>query len=242
LTNNRVGNDFRRQNVGSIRNRYSDVNRRPFGNDYWDRRGPYHTGSAWRFQSQWRSYPSNWYWRTASVAACGSWFAGWNWNKPYYYNYGSNVVYRDNSVYINDQQYASTEQFYEQAETIASNVPQEAVETKEEDWMPLGVFALAREDGEDSGMMLQLAVTKEGVIAGMLYNDTSDEDRPVEGSVDQKTQRAVWRFADGKNENLVMETGIYNLTEEEATALVHFGPDETEDWLMVRLEESSDQK
>jgi hypothetical protein len=107
--------------------------------------------------------------------------------------------------------------------------------------MPLGVFALARDDGADTGMMLQLAVTKSGVIAGMLYNDATEEDRPVEGTVDQKSQRAVWRFADGKNESLVMETGIYNLTEDEATALVHFGPDDSETWLMVRLEESTDQ-
>ena len=34
-----------------------------------------------------------------------------------------------------------------------------------------------------------------------------------------------------------METGIYNLTEDECTALVHFSADETQEWVMVRLDE-----
>ena len=34
-----------------------------------------------------------------------------------------------------------------------------------------------------------------------------------------------------------METGIYNLTEDETTALVHFGKEQTQTWLMVRLPE-----
>ena len=33
-----------------------------------------------------------------------------------------------------------------------------------------------------------------------------------------------------------METGLYNLTLEQAPVLVHFGSERTEDWLLVRLE------
>lgn len=33
-----------------------------------------------------------------------------------------------------------------------------------------------------------------------------------------------------------IETGIYNLTKDETTALVHFGAEQTQEWLMVRLE------
>ncbi len=32
-----------------------------------------------------------------------------------------------------------------------------------------------------------------------------------------------------------METGIYNLTQDETPLLVHFGKDRTEQWLLVRL-------
>ena len=156
--------------------------------------------------------------------------------KPFNYDYGNTVVYRDNYVYINDQQYATPEVYYQQAETIAESIPQD-VEPEQVEWMPLGVFALAEEGANDSGMMLQLAVSKEGILAGTFYNDITGSDRPVEGMVDQKSQRAAWRFADGKNTDILMETGIYNLTEEEATALVHFGPDESQTWLMVRLDQ-----
>ena len=101
--------------------------------------------------------------------------------------------------------------------------------------MPLGVFAIAEAEADDTGMLLQLAVSKEGIVAGTFHNETGDFSRPVEGMVDQKSQRAAWRFADGKNEQLVMETGIVNLTKDEATALVHFGQDRTETWTLVRL-------
>jgi hypothetical protein len=33
----------------------------------------------------------------------------------------------------------------------------------------------------------------------------------------------------------VIETGIYNLTKDEAPALVHFGADRTEQWVLVRI-------
>ena len=45
-------------------------------------------------------------------------------------------------------------------------------------------------------------------------------------NIDKKTQRAAWTVGDNK-EN-VIETGIYNLTKDEAPALVHFGKDKTE--------------
>jgi hypothetical protein len=87
-------------------------------------------------------------------------------------------------------------------------------------------------------MIVQLAVSKEGIIAGTFYNGTTDEGRPIEGMVDQESQRAAWKLADGTNPEVVMETGIYNLTQEETSALVHFGPEKTQTWLMVRLPEA----
>jgi hypothetical protein len=33
----------------------------------------------------------------------------------------------------------------------------------------------------------------------------------------------------------VFDTGLYNLTKDEAPALVHVGNDTTQEWLMVRL-------
>lgn len=170
----------------------------------------------------------------------GSWFV-WNWAQPVNYSYGTNVVYRDNYVYIDDQQVCTTQQYYDQALTIAESVPAEPPAEDSVEWLPLGVFAIAEQGGVDNGMLIQLAVTKEGVIAGTFYNDATSDGRPLEGMVDRESQRAAWRFADGKNPDVVMETPIYNLTQDETTALVHFGDAETQTWLMVRLPEENDQ-
>jgi hypothetical protein len=87
-------------------------------------------------------------------------------------------------------------------------------------------------------MYLQLAISKEGVIAGTFYNESTGATHPVEGMVDENTQRSVWKAADGSNADIVMETGLYNLTQDQAEVLVHYGPDQTQEALLVRLEES----
>jgi hypothetical protein len=78
-------------------------------------------------------------------------------------------------------------------------------------------------------------VSREGIIGGTYQNTVTDSALPVEGMVDKKNQRAAWTI--GENRNTVLETGIYNLTQEETTVLVHFGAEQTQQWLLVRLEE-----
>ena len=39
-----------------------------------------------------------------------------------------------------------------------------------------------------------------------------------------------------------METGILNLTKDEATAALHFGAEKTQTWLMVRLPAPEEEK
>lgn len=165
----------------------------------------------------------------------------WDWSQPVYYDYGSDVVYRDNYVYVEDQPVATTTEYYQQAQTIATSGPAEP-QPESTEWLPLGVYAIAEQDGVDNGMLIQLAVTHDGVIAGVFYNDATDDGRPLEGMVDRETQRAAWRFADGKNEDVVMETALANLTKDDATALVHFGKAETQTWVMVRLPESDQEE
>ena len=104
--------------------------------------------------------------------------------------------------------------------------------------MPLGVFALTL-DGQAAGveptLYLQLAVSKEGVIAGTVFNSETQETKEIEGMVDQATQRAAWGVSGETSP--IMETGIANLTKDEAPALLHFADGQTQQWLMVRLEE-----
>jgi hypothetical protein len=91
-------------------------------------------------------------------------------------------------------------------------------------------------------MLLQLAVDKDGVIAGTFFNTATDVARPIKGKVDKKTQRAAWTFSDGKNTDVIMETGVFNLTQDQSEALVHFGNEKTQQWLMVRLDQPESDK
>jgi hypothetical protein len=97
------------------------------------------------------------------------------------------------------------------------------------------VFALTKTGDDSSDVTLQLAVNKQGVIRGNSTDNRSDEAKPIQGSVDKETQRVA--FTVGDNSEEVVETGLYNLTKDEAPALIHFGADRTEQWLLVRLKQ-----
>ena len=173
------------------------------------------------------------------MPALTGWIA-YGWTQPIYYTYGTggNVYYENNVVYVNGEEHCSADQYYQQAATIAESVPEISDEQAEKiEWLPLGVFAITEGGVSESNMMLQLAVSKEGIIAGTYYNDLTDSARPVEGTVEKETQRAAWTFADGKDTQIVMETSVYNLTKDQCTALVHFGMDQTQTWTLIRQPE-----
>ena len=155
------------------------------------------------------------------------------------YAYGDNIYYDGDEVYYGDKAVASTDQYAEQAQTLVAGAPEvdEAIE-----WMSLGVFAVT-EDGEASGspptFFLQLAINKQGIIAGTFQDSATDKSQPIEGMIDQKSQRSAWTF-EGKQWP-IMETGISNLTEDTAPALVHFEDGQTQQWLLVRLEEPEEE-
>jgi hypothetical protein len=186
------------------------------------------------------NYRPGYWWRWSTAAAVTGWVT-YRWARPVYYQYGTggNVYYENNTVYVDGEAYGSAEQYYEDTSKVAESVPEISDEQAEQlEWMPLGVFAITAEGVNASSMFLQLAVSKEGVIGGTFYNESTDVTHPIEGMIDEATQRAVWKAADGSNPDLVMETGIYNLTQPSAELLVHFGPDQVQEALLVRLDES----
>jgi hypothetical protein len=196
----------------------------------------------WFDNNWWRDHPNidvdydpgfN-HWGAAAWPAVIGW-VGYGWNTPVNYNYGENVYYQDNSVYYGDQPVATSEEYAQQAEAIATSIPE--TKSAEEDWMPLGVFAIAP-DGEPTGaeptLYLQLAVSKQGILSGTLQNTATESAQPVEGMVDKQTQRAAWTVADKMRP--LMETGMVNLTKDTAPALVHFADGTTQQWLLVRLD------
>lgn len=159
---------------------------------------------------------------------------GYGWTEPAAYDCGSDVYYSGDEVFAEGQPIATAAEYTEQAENIATGAPD--VDPAAAEWMPLGVFALTQDgqaDGPSPNVFLQLAISKEGTIAGTMKNTLSGDVRDIEGMADKTSQRAAWTVK-GKNRP-IMETGIANLTQDTAPALIHFADGQTQQWLLVRL-------
>ena len=152
---------------------------------------------------------------------------------PIYYDYGTNIVYIDNEVYYGDEQVATAPQYYDQATEIASSDQDSSGD--EGEWKPLGVFGLVQGEQAAASAVFQLATNKDGAIGGNFCDMLTGSTLKVHGAVDKKTQRAAWTVGD--NKTTVYDTGIYNLTKDEAPLLVHFGKLRTEQWMLVRLKQ-----
>jgi hypothetical protein len=219
-------------------------------------------GNAWR-GSYFTGYPAAtpYYWWNAATAANLTGWLGWNATaQPTYYNYGSNVDYSGGTVYVDQQPVASADSYVDQAmqlaqagiqalSTVAANNAAAAAAAQPindrpppapgaytgPEWMPLGVFAVAPDEKTEPTIFLQLALTKDGVIGGTYENTSTGQKQNIAGKVDKASQRAAWSTSDGAQE-MVMEAGIFNLTQPQAPVLVHWGKEQTQTWLMVRMD------
>ena len=97
------------------------------------------------------------------------------------------------------------------------------------------MFAVSRDGVVDNNLLVQLATTKEGNLGGTVLNQATGESFDIEGTVDKKSQRAVWTYVDGAGKQIVMETSVFNLTQPESTAMIHYAPDDIQVVQLVRL-------
>ena len=89
------------------------------------------------------------------------------------------------------------------------------------------------EGQQKSDKTIQLAVNRDGIVRGNYSDGLTNEVKQLEGSIDQETQRVAIRFVD--NLDMVAEMGLYNLTEDVSSMLVHFGADNTEQRGLIRI-------
>ncbi len=150
------------------------------------------------------------------------------------------MTYQDSGVYVGGQEVASAADFAASAATLATVAPPASqAEAEKAQWMALGTFAVATNEKDvDPSRVIQLAVDKQGIISGVLYNKDTDAAQTVQGQVDKQTQRVAFRIGDSSK--VVVESGLYNLTQEQAPVLVHFGTDKVEQYLLVRLKQSDE--
>ncbi len=204
---------------------------------------PPRPGIGWWSPRYYARYPGAW--AAAGIAATAWWttpawgttvtYCGCS-DNYYTYEYGDSITYEDGTVYYGSEPVASAEQYYEQATTLASS----GAETQNEEWLPLGVFAVMGEEEQTrSDKVIQLAVNKEGVIRGNFHDTLTDKVVSVVGAVDKNTQRVALRPADA--ETPVVECGLWNLTQESLNVLVHFGQERVETRGLLRLDEPQDE-
>jgi hypothetical protein len=200
---------------------------------------------GWYGGGWWGGYPGAWFpgrwaiastaWATAAWAMAGP-YCGCGGGSPAYYDYGNNVAYDEGMVYQDGQPLASAEEYYDQANQIAA----EGQTPENQDWLPLGIFAvIADENQTQTDKVIQLAVNTEGVIRGNYHDLLADKVTPVNGAVNKETQRVAMKIEG--NDKLVAETGLYNLTNDEAPVLIHFGPEEQQVRIFVRLKQPEEQ-
>lgn len=169
-------------------------------------------------------------WRGASWAGVSGWLT-WGGASPVYYEADGSTVYLpvDNADY--------SQQGSQNPDWTSSN-GQNTVPNIQGDWLPLGVFAIGRDENAaaESNVLMQLALKKNGEIFGTYYSTNSDVTYEIEGMVDRESQRAVWKVSD-KPEAPIISTGIYNLTQDATEVTVHYNDGLEQTWMLVRLEE-----
>jgi hypothetical protein len=222
---NRQGNlgDYGNQTRTAFNQNQRQANQNWFNNNFFD---------SHHLDTPYQGNRANW-WRPATAAGMAAWL-GWR-NAPLYYDYGYDYGYDNGSdAYATDSD-ASTIQTYTQQPQTTTNVATQTT-AAQGDWMPLGVFAIKKDAGgvEVPNRYLQLALNKEGVIAGTYYNSLTDAGYALEGLVDDQTQEAAWKIKD-KPDSPTMEVGLFNLTQPQAPARVHFPDGTTQNWLLINV-------
>jgi len=145
---------------------------------------------------------------------------------PYYYNYGSNIVYSGDMVYVNGVPYVSSAEYYRQALELANTntvvverivekevpviiekevpiivereVPALPLDDKKADWLPMGTFAFAAGDGDTE------AVPEKGMIIQL----ASDKKGRIRGNyLDEETgeTRQVIGAIDPKTQRVALK-------------------------------------
>lgn len=188
-----------------------------FDRDFFDRHHVH--GDYWGTGANW--------WRPAAWATLATWGA-WNWATPYYY---------DDSGYA--YPLSSAESIYPYS-TTTIQTPQSPQEftSSGDDWLPLGVFAVANNANAAvyTNRFIQLAINRNGEIAGVLYNSSTDAAQDLTGMVDSNSQLAYWSM-DDRIDSPIASTGIYNLTEDQTPINVHFADGSEQTWTLVRLQQ-----
>lgn len=195
-----------------------------------------------QFWNQFRRRHNHWYFdNNFQWYSAASWprivvWLPWQWSRPIYYLYETDgdVYYSTSEDFSYLTPVDSKEIFIDQAVRIAN--ARYPISKEQSDWMPLGMFTFAL-DNDSSNMpktYISLAISKEGAVSGAYFDAVNDTTLEIKGGIDPESQRIAWKFVG--NDWPIMESGLYNLTKEESTLLIHTSGRTTETQLLIRLD------
>lgn len=190
------------------------------GHWYSDHPGAW-TATGWAAGQAWA--PSTW--------SAVSTHLGYGNAAPITYDYGVNVVSQNGNVLVNGQNVGTNEQYSQQAADLAASGASAATGDSDQ-WLPLGVFGMVKDETQHAHLIVQLAVNQQGILRGNYTDELTDHTLPIQGAVDKSTQRAAWTV--GTNKSTFMEAGLNDLTQAEAPALIHRNG-QSDHWILVRL-------
>ncbi len=150
-------------------------------------------------------------------------FQNWvGWNNPYPYYYDAEGYPLNVSNYT--------------PQVGAVPAPQAVPIQGTTQWLPLGVFAVGEtsEAAASSPTFIQLAISKDGEVAGTYYNAVGNTNYPLEGGVDPKTQQIYWELPGYPNAPIIT-TGLYNLLQDVSNIQLHYANGSTLNWVLVRV-------
>ena len=218
----------------TLANRGTMVRNNFYGGGWYGGRGWYgaHFGNWWG-GGWWGGFG----WGMAAGLAWGD-LAGWGGygSAPVAYNYGTTVCYQDDGVYVQGERVGSAEEYAQQATELAGQGAL-ASPAADDQWRPLGVYALARAGETNPSTFMSLAIDKDGLLRGTYYDAVSDTTTNMAGKVDKQTQKAAWTIGDKKTP--VYEAGLANLTKQQTTILVHRDGGKVEQLLLVRVDDKA---
>ncbi|MEO5917044.1 MAG: hypothetical protein ABIS50_22640 [Luteolibacter sp.] len=173
-----------------------------------------------------------------------AWWQGSPWNelirvlgmrnaiKPFKYVNDRNITFKNDVIYVNGQAVSSYEDFVTSARALANTHPEGIAERP--GWFPLGTFAVSSSmKQKTSNHAIQLAMDAAGNIAGVYVNWPQGNVLPIGGSVDTNSQRVAFNI--GGSDNIVIETGLANLTEPNTRVWVHLPSSHSQTWLITRI-------
>jgi hypothetical protein len=102
------------------------------------------------------------------------------------------------------------------------------------EFLPLGVFALAPQGHQDATAVLQLSVTKDGILRGSYCDLISDQGQAVFGAVDKTSHRAAWTVGTGGR--AVFDTTLDNLTRADGQVALEYPGGDVKQYTLARFE------